>query len=373
MRSNQFWICIEKVLLYGYTLRWLLDSSAIEPHLKNIEPSLQDHRRTEAEPILLSMEEDDAERAEEVQPSTPKDLWESYKDWLKLILIHFTSVERLVNYVTGPHFHYKEIAIKLLVTPYPSSSDHLPSVRALIKEGPLSGGNPKANEDLINFLDSRKPPLNAQKALSKLGSTFQTLKDATTSKSLVTQAIKDVETLEECDLKLPDWDKSVAIISKNLHALQDYLNLEKTEPQSYIKCIDGALRSLQHNLWIFQMLTSDTPRHAGTVHCEASIASFFALSQCELSGPYDNIVEELKVNLDSSHTCYVLTCMSIGLCKNHRNLETVLPDVPLLDQPFNKGRGVKDHSTTPRRRLSQHSFSMRPSYMASTLFCHEDK
>ena len=42
-------------------------------------------------------------------------LWESYFDWLKLILSHFNAVENLTNYATNSH--YKDISIKILISP----------------------------------------------------------------------------------------------------------------------------------------------------------------------------------------------------------------------------------------------------------------
>ena len=303
-QPTQFSIYIKTVLSHGYTLLWLLDCSVIDSHLQNIQSSLQDLRQTEAEPVLLSVEEDDTECGEEIMLPTLKHIWESYKGWLQLILTHFSVAERLIKYVTGPHFHYKEIAIKLLVTPYPSSSDSLPSVRNLLcDQGVLAGkdkNDQKANQDIMSFLDRSTPPLKATKALDKLVHTFKELQDTITPslyETLVTQAISHVNILVECDLQLPDWGKCIDEIIQSLQALW-----ESHDKATNLTCINNALCLLQYNIWIFQLLTSNTPKHAGTLHCKASIASFFALLLCELSGPYDDIVEELKVNLDCSHT-----------------------------------------------------------------------
>ena len=292
----------EKVMLYGYTLLWLLNSSAIEPHLKNIEPLLQDHRRKEAElPVLLSVEEDDTV---DVYPSTLKDVWESYKEWLMLILTHFIAVERLVGYVTGPHFHYDEIAIKLLVTPWPSSPDPLPSVRSLLKEGLVGAiqNDPKLNKEIISFLEDRKFPTAATKALGKLGHIFQGIQGATTPAppDLVTAAISHMNDLAKCDLQLvPDWAKCVATVTEGLSRLQ--ISSDPKDTDLYIHDIDHAIRLLQYNAYTFNLSNDETPKRAGTVHCEVAIASFFALSQGDLSGPYGKIAGELQVNLNNSH------------------------------------------------------------------------
>ena len=42
-------------------------------------------------------------------------LWESYLDWLRLILLHFNTVENLTSYITNTH--YKDLDLKILISP----------------------------------------------------------------------------------------------------------------------------------------------------------------------------------------------------------------------------------------------------------------
>ena len=42
-------------------------------------------------------------------------LWESYLDWLRLILSHFNAVKNLTSYITNTH--YKDLNLKILISP----------------------------------------------------------------------------------------------------------------------------------------------------------------------------------------------------------------------------------------------------------------
>ena len=106
--------------------------SGITQHLKNLAPSLCDHRQKE--PANSTMAEGEAvdlnEQTEDQDMdllqirlgviggnSQPQPLWKSYLDWLRLILAHFNAVEVLLKFVTGPNIRAKAIPVKILISP----------------------------------------------------------------------------------------------------------------------------------------------------------------------------------------------------------------------------------------------------------------
>jgi len=117
--SVKFKACVGCVMFYGNALQHIAKGSAIDSHLQNLEPLLNDHRRLD----LKKVDVEDSDLAVLTQPMVkkmdkpPQPLWKPYKEWLVLMLAHFNAVETLVDYVTGPFFRGKSISIKILVSP----------------------------------------------------------------------------------------------------------------------------------------------------------------------------------------------------------------------------------------------------------------
>jgi len=117
--SAEFKACVGHVMFYGNALQCIAKGSAIDSHLQNLEPLLNNHRR----PDLKKVDVEDSDLAVLTQPMVkemdkpPQPLWKPYKEWLVLMLAHFNAVETLVDYVTGLFFCGKSISIKILVSP----------------------------------------------------------------------------------------------------------------------------------------------------------------------------------------------------------------------------------------------------------------
>ena len=120
MGSDAFRELIANAGLYGYAIQQIIHGLAIKQHLLNITPLLQDHHRTEMDQSMMDMEETDTDLDFLVTPSagttaSEQPLWESYLDWLRLILSHFNAVENLTSDITNTH--YKDLDLKMLISP----------------------------------------------------------------------------------------------------------------------------------------------------------------------------------------------------------------------------------------------------------------
>ena len=115
--GNEFKQTLTNALLIGYVLQNIAKSAALGMRLRTTEAMLGDHRRDDMPmPMPEGNAETDEERGEEqderdeelqaVQPSAirikenkpdPLPLWKSHRNWLRLMLIHFDSVDVLVK------------------------------------------------------------------------------------------------------------------------------------------------------------------------------------------------------------------------------------------------------------------------------------
>jgi hypothetical protein len=112
------------VVFYGECLHWLVRSDAVTKHLQAIQPLLADPCHNKTGDVMMTEqeeEEDDIELAS-IQPSAIHDssivqpLWRSYLDWLMLVVNHFDVVLILSDHISGPHFPYFSLSIKILTT-----------------------------------------------------------------------------------------------------------------------------------------------------------------------------------------------------------------------------------------------------------------
>lgn len=103
--NGSFKARLGRVLYYGCYLKWIVDGSALDRYLYNLEKEelLDDHRRD----IVLKIDPSGDYDPELHRPTATKlngqvvPCWKSYKQWLKLMLIYFTAAETIVSYVTG--------------------------------------------------------------------------------------------------------------------------------------------------------------------------------------------------------------------------------------------------------------------------------
>jgi hypothetical protein len=303
--SDEFKGHLVAVMLSGYALQRIAKGTAFQMHLKTIQRLLGDHRRADAQKSVPAEwgkgqdEEQDGrdEDLEAVQPSVtreenvPMPLWKSYRDWLRLILVHFDAVDILVGYVTGPHFQYEAISIQILVAP-PVDKALLPW-RELFADSKLfpttSPLSTKTNEEILKFLDdatSSKPEeylkyANAAKShwkRSEVASTIQRVNDLRSS-------------------TLPGWD---GCTQKLLETLTDWTRC--SSESSAQDDIAHTIQSLCDSAKFFADLAT-MRGFSGTLHCEACLASFLHHSAkgITIGGKYEDALTRMKVGYTISN------------------------------------------------------------------------
>jgi len=264
--SVEFKACVGRVIFYGNALQHIAKGSAIDSHLQNLEPLLNDH----CWPDLKKVDVEDSDLTVLTQPMVkemdklPQPLWKSYKEWLVLMLAHFNAVETLVDYVTSPFFCGKSISIKILVSlevphsifPWETmlSNPELFPVQAVDFETDVS-----MNKELFDFL-----------------------KEATSSASEALETVIKVK--DSIDIEQPNWMKA----AKFVRSLGEYKLPNFQEYSSQIACIieegtpdPSSIETINSDLDLMHVRAdpfvslNEKMFFNGSLHCEASLASLF--------------------------------------------------------------------------------------------------
>ena len=158
----------------GDTLHHLTRTAAIKKHLQALESCLDDRRQDKAEDTRLEkMVEEMVEDSDlcSVQPSALHKgdvvpLWQSYFNWLRLMVVHFEAVWILNMHINDSNFQYNGAAIKILAPPRVSQvmltwkqllqSDHFSQVDT----GPGETTPHRSTDEIILFLDQWSLPDN---------------------------------------------------------------------------------------------------------------------------------------------------------------------------------------------------------------------
>jgi len=260
-------------MFFGNALQHIAKGSAIDSHLQNLEPLLNDHHGPDLKKVDVEdsdLDVADSDLAVLTQPMVkemdkpPQPLWKSYKKWLILMLAHFNAVETLVDYVTSPFFRGKSISIKILVSPevphtiFPwetlLSNPELFSVQAVDFKTDVP-----TNEKLFDFL-----------------------KEATSSASEALEAVIKVK--DSIDIEQPNWMKAAKLVQSlgeyKLPNFQEYSSRiacimeEGTPDPSSIETINSDLDLMHVRVDLFVSL-NEKMFFNGSLHCEASLASLF--------------------------------------------------------------------------------------------------
>jgi hypothetical protein len=158
---------LQQVYVFGYYLGTMVRSSAIEIHLQTIACHLVvDFEK----PWTPEGEEDtDFQHLKPYSMRNGKILlpWESYRDWLKLMLLYFDAAQVLLTHVNSWSPHIPAISITIITPPVPNKmmlpwSDLLENKRLF----PTLDGEP-SGKDFVEFLKNKSnrdlEPMSIQK------------------------------------------------------------------------------------------------------------------------------------------------------------------------------------------------------------------
>ena len=317
---------LSTVLFYGSALQLLSRGSAIDNHLKAIEPLLRDRRRDKSADVKLRMTEEieEEEVDAELEGTTEQPLWESYRDWLRLMVVHFEAVSVLVGHIAGPRFQSNEIIIKILSAPRSSQEmqpweellnskyfpvhtpnnapnaslkDILTSLRTLTKyEGPKTNS---VEEVLLN-LRALLTPDSENPSEPVVGPSDEPANAPAVGLSpKLKKIIKQLQSIKDCNS--PARDNCIKDITSTLSNLPS----QAAQSQESIRGVIHMLQSLRDGAKIFKQLRKNAlgkgVGFTGSLHCELVIAclimlaSFIPSTDVQATGMED-ILKEFKVS-----------------------------------------------------------------------------
>ena len=266
---------VERAVIYGYALHRLTKGAALPMHLKIIAPLLRSlnlgGKITMPTPAPGEEQEEPKELDEElkaVQPFVEVDgvetpLWQSYLDWLRLMVAHFDAADILLTYVTGPSFVHHTISIQVLVAP-PVDERLLP-LKELLNDPTLfpttttaaSPHNSQAtitNREILEFLEEG----------FKHSSHVKGINTRWTKRGQNPSNIKTIKGVLE-DLKISRFEGWSLSATK----LLDALNASPIDSSKITEDIE----SLWASCAFFTSLEKSQRKFKGTLHCEVCLAS----------------------------------------------------------------------------------------------------
>jgi hypothetical protein len=288
-----------------------------------------------------------------------KALYESYREWLKLMLVHFDAIDVLKGFFATADRGLK-INMKILVSP-PSSTASLPwpeifkSTSIILPPNPNHDNLMKHYEGVLasDFANSTNRLHTALRfSPSKLNDPirFRKLMKTFTQRTTV-----------------PGWKAWAE-------------ELLKTEDDEELE--EGVSSMLNGNQLKFYKYLTDkarvpetrAPIFGGVIHCEASLASLLKLSKRNLNGDvtYDEIRAKLGVSF-TFPTCLChqifISCNILGFWTSYRSIETLLSNMSY--SPLSPKGRLK--TAVPCERVSQFCERMYSSPMASVRNCGRDE
>jgi hypothetical protein len=280
--SDIIYETLKKVYAFGYYLRIMVKSFVIEVHLEAIANLLVVDIQ---EPSISELEEDTESDYSDFQPLTPYSLrkgqlllpWQSYRDWLRLIVHYFHAGHVLTKYVHSLELDHLDsnsnITIKILTPPVPKKGmitwiDLLSSERFF----PTLPGHP-SGKDFIEFFNSacEKDKDNIGKVNEILSSARGLLK--VLESNPLDNLDNQIDTLAQQVTNCP----SIAVAPLGGHILALKACLQPQDQSAMMRVIVGKLKNLSDRGVFFENLRVGGLHHGGKFlgmyHCEAYIAS----------------------------------------------------------------------------------------------------
>ena len=302
---------------YGNMLWSLSRSRAIESHLKTIQSQLLprkaadgrkgdengggrkpdiEHQAVQASarqeailPQLLLMKAADDEKGDEIDDKQEPDiehqavqtdarqdsqrvpLWQSYRDWLRLMVAHLDAVAILHRYASGRLFRYDGVSITVIPPP-PVTTALLPWEELLRSEHfPQIGvDSASSNEDLVTFLNESMRKADMMKFALKSLKTLRTAgqKTRNSHSNSIVRALRAFES-----------DTSVAEIISKLVSLAQSTDISDVRwCKEVSEVIDMAIALSSDGVFFDELKkTENGNSFGGLEHCEALLSGLITL------------------------------------------------------------------------------------------------
>ena len=320
-QSDTFNHHVLRTLVFGHVLLKIARGSAFEMHLQNIVTLLEDHRSVTVTEISMptDVENEDEELGEvldevvneELLPvlsyvtdlGQPMPLWMTYRDWMRLMVVHFDAAKILINYATDRKtLTTKTLSVKILVTPrvdhaFLPWSDLLTDSR-LFPVADASGNKHISNDEILKFLNDGLASVIAANTNEKLGHAIMDLWKVPAKG--YKQTVKNLRLLE----KLPDYTESV----KELLALLSKWNDDRDKNMSLVKEISDKIRSLNGTLTADKDSVPfpadlELKEFSGTLHCETCLASILHKDTRDtmIAAEYQDLLKQTEVDYHYSY------------------------------------------------------------------------
>jgi hypothetical protein len=284
---------LRKVRIVGYYLRTMVRSSVMEAHLQSISSRLDFDTTKSWTPGPEDSEDTDIAEFQRLKPFSMRRgrvvlLWESYRDWLMLLVHYFDAAEELALYVKS---YGRNLKISISILSPPKSDKLTLSWTDLLEDEhlfPTVLGQPSGKE-FIDFLKKRPQVIKED---------VKNLSEVTKSTLLLKGELESISPAQ-LDNKINELTGKL----KNITSLDfdelctEFLALKQSKaPRAQIQTIEGMLSVLYRQADFYQQLfegpiqTGQNPR--GTYHCEAYIASLLAFwdgNSGELVGDFEEL------------------------------------------------------------------------------------
>lgn len=288
VNCNDFKRRVGMTLALGHALLRIARGSAFEMHLQNIATLLEDHRDTEISMPMSNLameEEEDVEKEDEVlgeellpvlsnitDLGEPMPLWKTYRDWMRLMVVHFDAAIILTRYSSSQTLP-KIISVNILLTPRVDeaclSFTELLNDPNLFPITDLSGKlDPTSNDEILKFFTNA---FKLSEAATKNQKTVQSIKNIwMTRDSKKFRANVICGELKNLAKLLPDDDKVKKVLDQLLQWKKDPQSVPVEGITDQIDSLCGELTAKMNSASL--PIDSET-KFSGTLHCETCLAS----------------------------------------------------------------------------------------------------
>jgi hypothetical protein len=304
-------ITLKNVAIFGNYLRRMVRSSAIEAHLQNIAHLLVVDSRKSWTPE--SEEDVDLVDFQRLKPYSmrkgkPLSPWESYRDWLRLMVHYFDASKVLTVYFSS--MTNVSISVKILSPPLPSKE--MLSWTDLLATEHFFPAVPKklSGKDLSEFLT------NSYNAEVEVLNSALLLKGNLELDVPTSDILTEIDTLAQAVVKCTSIDLHV---SENILALKDFgPQVRQTKMGKIVESLSTLSNGATFYANLKQGQLHTGKGFNGKYHCEAYIASILALFNSsgqyvdDFKGQLETLTEQgvkqmkvLLLEIEASHFSYI--------------------------------------------------------------------